>query len=203
MPEPLHLQKTALRLEALRETAIAERPQLLALQSLIDRAGKTLDLARKDYYPDFDLKFAYGQRDKMPDGTGRDDLVSMTVAINLPIWRESKLDPRLAEAAAMRYQAIDLYQAQQNEVSAELRQQVAAAEQGLKSARLYETSILPQARLTVQSSLAAYKVDRVDFLTLLDNQMAVFNSEIGYAASLAAHNKALAEIDLLIGKPSL
>lgn len=202
VPEPLRLQKRALHLEALNETAVKERPQLLALQSLIDRAAKALDVAKKDYYPDFDLKLAYGQRDRMPDGTGRDDLASLTVAVNLPIWRESKVDPRVAEAAAMRYQAIDLYQAQQNEVSAKLRQQVAAAEQGPKPARLYDTSILPQARLTVESSLPAYKVGRVDFLTLLDNQMAVFNVEIDYATTVANYNKALAEVDLLIGKPT-
>jgi outer membrane protein TolC len=101
----------------------------------------------------------------------------------------------------MRDQATDMYQAQQNEVSSKLRQQVASAEQSLKSARLYETGILPQARLTVEASLAAYKVNRVDFLTLLDSQMAVFNYEIGYATALASYNKALAEVDLLTGKP--
>jgi cobalt-zinc-cadmium efflux system outer membrane protein len=93
-----------------------------------------------------------------------------------------------------------MYQAQQNEVSAKLRQQVANAEQSLKSARLYETGILPQARLTVESSLAAYRVNRVDFLTLLDNQMTMLNYEISYASALSNYNKALAEIDLLAGK---
>jgi outer membrane protein TolC len=103
----------------------------------------------------------------------------------------------------MRDQATDMYQAQQNEVSAKLRQQVANAEQSLKSARLYETGILPQARLTVESALAAYRVNRVDFLTLLDNQMTVLNYEISYTSALSNYNKALAEIDLLTGKMPL
>ena len=113
----------------------------------------------------------------------RSDMIVFTVGINLPVWRESKLAPRVAEAIAMHDQALDMYQAQENEVYSQLRQQVASAEQSLKSARLYETGILPQARLTVESSLAAYKVNRVDFLTLLDNQMTVFNYEIGYATA--------------------
>ena len=201
LPETPRLQEMTLQLEALRDTALKERPQLLALQSLIDRGTKTLDLARKEYYPDFDVTFSYGQRDKTLDGNRRDDMVSLTAAINLPVWRKSKLAPRVAEAIAMRDQAIDMYQAQQNELSSKLRQQVASAEQSLKSARLYETGILPQARLTVESSLAAYQVNRVDFLTLLDSQMTVFNYEIGYATALASYNKALAEVDLLTGKP--
>ncbi len=202
-PAALRLRETPLQFEGLRQAALKESPQLLGLKSLIDRGAKALDLARKDYYPDFDVKFSYGQRENMLDGTGRDDMVSFTVAINLPVWRENKRDPRVAEAIAMRDQAMDMYQAQRNEISSRLRQQVANAEQSLKSARLYETGILPQARLAVESSLAAYRVNRVDFLTLLDNQMTVLDYEISYASALSNYNKALAEIDLLTGKPGL
>ena len=102
----------------------------------------------------------------------------------------------------MRNQAMDLYQAQLNEML-KLRQQVANAEQSLKSARLYESGILPQARLAVESSLAAYRVNRVDFLTLLDSQMTVLNYEVAYASALSNYKKALAEIDLITGKPAL
>lgn len=199
-PATLRLPKAALPFESLRETALTERPQLLALKSLIDRSDKTLDLARRDYYPDFDVKLAYGQREKMLDGTRRDDMLSLTVAINLPLWHESKRDPRVAEAIAMRNQAADMYRALQNEISSQLRRQVASAEQSLKSAHLYETGILPQARLAVESSLAAYRVNRVDFLTLLDSQMTVFDYEIGYASAVSDYNRALAEIELLTGK---
>ena len=130
----------------------------------------------------------------------RDDMLSLTVAINLPVWREARRDPQVAEAIAMRDQAMDMYQAQLNELSSKMRQQVANAEQSLKSARLYETGILPLARLAVESSLAAYRVNRIDFLTLLDSQMTVLNYEVSYASALSSYNKALAEIDLLTGK---
>jgi outer membrane protein TolC len=199
-PATLRLPKAVLPFESLRETALTERPQLLALKSLIDRSDKALDLARRDYYPDFDVKLSYGQRERMLDGTRRDDMLSLTVAINLPLWHESKRDPRVAEAIAMRNQAADLHRALQNEISSQLRRQVASAEQSLKSAHLYETGILPQARLVVESSLAAYRVNRVDFLTLLDSQMTVFDYEIGYASAVSSYNKALAEIELLTGK---
>lgn len=200
IPEPPQLREETLNLDSLREVALTRRPQLLALQSIVSRNEKALDLARKDYYPDFDVRLSYGQRDNMPDGTRRSDMVSLTVAMNLPVWRDNKLAPRVAESLAMRDQALNMYQAQRNEVAAKLRQQAAAAEQSLKSARLYQTAILPQARLTVESTLAAYRVNRVDFLTLLDSQMTVFNYEISLVTALASYNKALAEIDLLTGK---
>ncbi len=190
----------AFNLEALQEAALRERPQLLGLQSVVDRSAKTLELARKETEPDFDLRFVYGQRDKDPNGVPRDDLVSFTVAINLPVWRKDKIEPRIAEAQALREQTLEVQRAQQNEVLAKLRQQVAIAEQSRQSVRLYETGILPQARLAVEASLSGYKVNRVDPLMLLDSQMTLFNYEISRARELVNFNKALAEIELLTGK---
>ena len=200
-PVLLHIHEESLNLESLRETALAQRPQLHALQSLVARSDKTVDLANKDYYPDFTPRLMYGQRDSRLDGTGRADEVSFTVTINLPVWRKNKLEPRVAEALSLRNQAMNMHQAQSNEIAARLRQQVVTVEQNLKSTQLYQTTILPQARLTVESALAAYRFNRVDFLTLLDNQMTVFNYEISLVTAMANYNKALAEIDLLTGKP--
>lgn len=186
--------------EELRETALRNRPQLLGLKTLIDKGQKALDLARRDYYPDFDVRFQYGQRENDLEGMPRSDVFSLTVAFNLPVWGKQKLDPKVAEAQAMREQAISMYQAQENELVARLRQQVAIAEQSRESAKLYETGILPQARLALESALAAYRVNRVDFPMLLDSQMSVLNYEVNHAAAVVAFNKALAEIDQLTGK---
>ncbi|MBI2959724.1 MAG: TolC family protein [Betaproteobacteria bacterium] len=194
------LEEADLKLEELHEAALRQRPQLRGLQSLIEKNQKALDLARKEYYPDFDLRFSYGQRDKMPDGTPRPDMISLTVAINLPIWQKNKLDPMVAEAQSMREAALSMYGAQKNELLAKLRQQVAIAEQSRESARLFETGILAQARLALESALAAYRVNRADFPMLLDAQMSVLTYEISHAGTIAAFNKALAEIDQLTGK---
>ncbi|WP_394808049.1 TolC family protein [Nitrosomonas sp.] len=202
-PAPLPVQlyhEPALKLEALYEAALIQRPRLLALKSLIARSDKVLDLAQKDYYPDFTPRLMYGQRESRLDGTGRADEVSFTVTMNLPVWRKSKLEPRVSEALALRDQAMSLHQAQINEIAATSRQQLAIAEQSYKSAQLYQSTILPQARLTVESSLSAYKVNRVDFLTVLDNQMTVFDYETSLVAAITSYHKALAEIELLVGK---
>jgi len=194
------VREAAFDLEALQQTALNERPQLLGLQSAIDRSVKALELARKEKEPDFDLRFSYGQRDRDLSGMPRSDVMSFTVAMNLPVWRADKIEPRIAEAQAMREQTLEVQQAQQNEALARLRQQVAIAEQSRKSVRLYETAILPQARLAVEAALAAYRVSRVDLLMLLDSQMTLYGYEISRAKEQVNFNKALAEIELLSGK---
>lgn len=199
-PGELRLHEVALALEELRSSARANRPQLLAQQRSIDRTASMLDAARRDYYPDFDVRVSYGQRDNAADGMKREDMISFVVAINLPVWRTAKREPRVAEAQAMREEAMTMYQAKLNETDAMLRQQVAAAEQALRAARLYEAALLPQARLSADAALSAYRVGRVDFMTLLDSQVTVFNAELGYAAALASRAKALAEVELLAGR---
>jgi cobalt-zinc-cadmium efflux system outer membrane protein len=180
--------------------AIENRPQLLALQALVERNARSLDLAQREYYPDFDLKLQYGQRDRAPDGMPRDDMVSLTVALNLPIWRKSRLEPQVAEARAMRSQAQSMLAAQQLETRAALDAQRAIATQSRQSAELYQSTLLPQARASITSAQAAYRVGGVDFLTLRQAQLREFEVSTELAEVIANHNKAVAEIDLLVGR---
>ena len=198
----VRLEARAIRLDLaqLRQEAMTRRPQLLALESVVARNRRSIDLAKIERYPDFDVRLAYGQRDRMPGGTGRSDMVSVTVAMNLPIWERTKTQPRIAEAAAMHEQALSLLQAQRNETAIRLGQQIAAAEQSLRTARLYRTEIIPQAYATIDAAIVAYQVGRSDFALLLDNQRAVLDFLLGEAAAIAACNKALAEIDFMTGR---
>ena len=195
--------QVALDPRRLEQEAFRQRPQLLALRSLIAKSERAVELARKEASPDFDVRFSYGQRNTAPTGMKREDMISLTVAFNLPLWGESKNEPRIAEAHASRDQALAAVSAQQQEIAMRLHHQVAATEQGLASLRLYERDILPQARLTVEAAASAYRVGRVDFMTLLDAQMSVFGFEIARVAALSGVHKALAEIDFLTGRLAL
>jgi len=180
--------------------AIDSRPQLLALQSLVERSSRSIELAQREYYPDFDVKLQYGQRDRALDGTPRDDMVSLTVGFNLPIWRKSRLEPQVAEARAMRRQAQSLLLAQRLETRTGLDTQLALARQWRASAKLYQSTLLPQARAATASALAAYRVGRVDFVTLRQAQLREFEVSTDLARAIASHNRAIAEIGLLVGR---
>jgi outer membrane protein TolC len=60
--------------------------------------------------------------------------------------------------------------------------------------------VLPQAEGTVTASLAAYRAESIDFMTLLDNQM-VLNRYRQEAITLEAdQGKAIAELEMLLGR---
>jgi outer membrane protein TolC len=185
--------------DVLTRQAMEQRPQLQALDALVDKSDRQVELARREYYPDFNVRFGYGYRAPTPDGMSRDPMVTLTVEINLPIWRKSRLGPMVAEAQAMREQAARLAETQRLETQTMLEQQLAAERQLRESAALYRSTLLPQAHASVESALTAYRLGRVDFLTLLEAQMREYETSMGEAETLASHNKAVAEIDFLTG----
>lgn len=188
----------------LREAALANRPRLLALQAVVERNARAIELMQREYYPDFDLKLQYGQRDRAPDGMPRDDMVSLTVGVNLPIWRKSRLEPQVAEARAMRTQAESMLAAERRETLAALDTQLASVRQWRSTAALYQDTLLPQVKAAVTSAMAAYRVGRVDFLTLRQAELRVLEVSTALAEAIARHNIAVADIDLLTGRrPSL
>jgi outer membrane protein TolC len=196
----LELREEDLDFTKLRDEALERRPQLLALKKITERSERAVELARSDRYPDFDVRFSYGQRDSMPDGTRRSDLVSLTVAMNLPVWRQTKTQPKIAEAVALQDRAASMLEAQFHEMYRMLHQQIAMAGQSLKAVRLYRNELIPQSRLTVEAAMAAYQVGRSDFALLLDNQMSVLNLQLAEVTAIASYNKALAEIDFIAGR---
>ena len=42
-------------------------PTLKGMKKMIETKEKAYDLAKREYYPDFNFKFAYGQRDSTPE----------------------------------------------------------------------------------------------------------------------------------------
>jgi cobalt-zinc-cadmium efflux system outer membrane protein len=186
--------------EALKAAAQDERPQLKALAALMDKSDQALALARREYYPDFEVRLGYGQREPTLQGVPRDDMITLTVAVNLPLWRKSRLDPRVAEARALQRQAISMAEDQRLETRAGIEQQLAIERQQRASALLYRSTSIPQANAAFESAFVAYRIGRVDFRTLLEAQMAVYETSLGEANAIAAHNKAIAELDLLVGR---
>jgi outer membrane protein TolC len=185
--------------EALAVAAREQRPELRALDALVEKGEREVELARREYYPDFELRFAYGQRDRTIGGTPRDDMITLTVAVSLPIWRQSRLSPRVAEARALREQAAALVDAQRLEGRTGLAQQLAVERSTRDSATLYRSTLVPQAHAAADSALHAYQLGRVDFLTVLDARLREHATALAEAEAIASHNKAVAEIDFLTG----
>lgn len=198
-PLPQRLIEQRPVLAALIEDS-ARRPRAVALEAERASAEDQVALMRREFYPDVDVRLTYGQRQRAPDGMPRDDMISLTFGVNLPIWRKQRLEPQVAEARAMLAERDAMLAALRIETRTELAKRRAAADQSRRSVELFDQSLIPAADAAVQTALAAYRVGKVDFLTLLETRMRLFDAQMGRVATVAEHNRALADLDYLAGR---
>ena len=185
---------------SLPDLARARRPQLRALAALIDKSERDLALARRESYPDFDLRVSYGQRDRTPEGMPRDDMITFTVAVNLPLWHAQRQGPRVAEALALRAQATSMAQQLQLETQAQLAGALATERRQRANALLFRSTLQPQALAAYDSALAGYRVGQVELPALIEARMRLYETTSGEAEAIAAHNTAIADLNLLTGQ---
>lgn len=174
--------------------ALASRPALHAGAERVAAADAALRAARRELFPDFQVGVQYQRRPAFPD------MVSFMIGINVPIFAGARQLPMRREMAAMR----DMSRAEllnlRNEAIARIIETRARAVQDRTLGRLYGTSIVPQARAAVQAALASYRVGRVTFLQLVDNQLTVNRYEIETYRLLADYHQAVGELEALVGR---
>jgi cobalt-zinc-cadmium efflux system outer membrane protein len=178
--------------EALMVLADAQRPGLQAARERARAAEAGYRAARRAIYPDFTVGMAYSQRPQF------NDWLSFMVGISLPLWAGKSHLPLRREMAATQAEeearAIDLY----NETFARIAERRAEAERARKLVALYSTSVLPQARAAVESALSAYRVGKVDFMTLVQNELTVNRFEIESVRLAAEYQRAVGELQALV-----
>jgi outer membrane protein, heavy metal efflux system len=185
--------------EQLQALADSNRPILSKINVLRDKYETAKKLAEKDYYPNFNVGFKYGQRQdsRLAD---RPDFVSAYVGINIPLWFETKQSKKVSEAGYKVEMTKETFNKEKNQIYFNLNAFIEKEAQSSKTIQLIQQGILPQARQSLESALAGYSVDKVDFLTLLSNQVTLFQWEVKYHRELTEYEKTLAEIESVVGK---
>jgi cobalt-zinc-cadmium efflux system outer membrane protein len=190
----------------LYEIAESIRPTIKERETHVDAARSRLDLAKKDQYPDFMLGVTYGDRtgENPPfQGGSRADFLSVMVGVKIPLYsgrKQSKaISQKTSELARSRYALID----ERGLVRAAISAAITDYRKSQEQFELYGAGIIPQARQTVQSMLAAYQVSEVDFLNLVRSQMTLFNYELQYWKALSEAKQALARLEAAVGKESI
>jgi len=196
-PEPV-LAPVTVAAEVLLQQALAERPLLQSLMAEYRASLSSRRLAELDYYPDVTLSFEYAQRERLDSGLGGDDFFSLSLSFNLPIQRDKR---RAVERASASRSAMVTAQLQQvrNSIERGIAQRLVELEQRSGQVQLYRDAILPQAQQSLEASVAAYQVDKIDFSMLLDEQMTLFGYQNEYYQLLAEYQISLAQLRTLVG----
>ncbi|MGD0918315.1 MAG: TolC family protein [Thermodesulfobacteriota bacterium] len=198
-PEEVTSRRFPFTIDELQKMALEMSPALKGMKKMIEAKEKTYALAKRDYYPDFNFRFAYGQRDNALDMKRRDMLTGM-MEINIPIFYKSKQDRKVGETMADIQAAEAQYQAMKNEILFMIADMGSMIQRTERQLELYKTGILPQASLQVDSAMSTYRVNRADFMTLLDSQMTLYKYQLEYHLALTEYEKNVAGLGAVVGK---
>lgn len=191
------LPQLSLSAERLNGIALEKRPQLKSLASLSSKGEASRRLAQKEFYPDFNLSLEYMFREEAMEDPGY-DMFTIGVTFNLPFQQEKRRS-MLAEAASETGMAAEELNALKNSIAYTINDSLSQLDRRRKLLELYQGGIIPQAEQSLESAVINYRVNKVDFLTLLDGRMNLFTYERELYESQAEYMMQMARLEAAVG----
>jgi outer membrane protein TolC len=182
--------------DSLIRGALQTRPMIRAGVQELSAAENATSLVRREIWPDLQIGLQYGQRGSE---MGTERMTSLMIGATVPIFARSRQFRMREEAGAMQAMAAADLDAMRADTRGRVTERVADLTRARNLTALYSLTIIPQAEATVASALAAYRVGGVDFMTLLDNRMAVNQYRQELATLHAEQGMAWAELEMLLG----
>ncbi|MHB8502622.1 MAG: TolC family protein [Candidatus Acidiferrales bacterium] len=195
--EPSELPETPLpdTFEELLSATKTQNPEISGANKMVERQKLQVDLAHKDFYPDFNVQYMW----QRTDPTQFRAYYMLSVGIKVPIYRSRKQRPELVQAETELNRSRSESEVQSQQVAFELREEYETEQKTAELLKIYRDGLLPQARAGFQAGIAAYQNNRQDFQALLASFLDVLHLDEEYWKSIAEHETALARLEQLTG----
>ena len=191
-PEDLQLTAFDTSLDVLVALANEHAPMLRRDQIMVDRSQLAVEAARKEYKPDFGVTGGYYYMGAMPP------MYEFRFDVKIPLQRARRA-AAVAEQLNTVEQARSTYDSTRLGLQGRIQEDYQMASTSVRLATLYRQTVLPQARLALESSMASYQTGAVDFLSVLTNFGAVLEYEMTYFDELNAFHTAASRLEEMTG----
>ncbi len=180
--------------DRLIEQALEQRPELAAAEARVAAEEARVDLAWREYFPDFTVTGSYNrlwqERDLQP-------FVGIQLNVPLQVGRRAAA---VEEAKARLEQARSQRLAVEDEVRLGVRSGADRLAEARHVVRLFRDRLLPAARDQVDAARSGFETGRNSFLALIDAERNLRNAELGYEETLADLGRRRAELDRALGR---
>src|SRR6267143_403637 len=195
--EPADLSETPLEysFEQLLSATKTQNPEISGAGKMVERQNLQVDLARKDFYPDFNLQYMW----QRTDPTKFRAYYMLSFGIRVPIYRGRKQRPELAQAESELNRSRSESEVQSQQVAFEVRSEYETEQKTAELLKIYREGLLPQARAGFQAGIATYQNNRQDFQALLASFLDVLHLDEEYWKSIAERETTLARLEQLTG----
>ncbi len=193
-PDDLQLTSFDASLESLVASAQSSAPMLERERIMVGRSQLAVDAARKEYKPDFAVTGGYYYMGAMPS------MYEFRLDVKVPLQRARRA-AAVAEQLSTVEQARNSYDGARLGLQSRIQEDFQTASASVRLAQLYRDTVIPQARLALESSIASYQTGRVDFLSVVTNFMTVLEYETRYYDELASYHTAVSRLEEMTGTP--
>jgi len=176
--------------------ALSNRPELKAMEFNIEMYKSELRASELEFYPDIMVKVMYKN---MIDS--KNDFWSAMVGVNVPIalWSKDKYSGKVEENQLNIKTAEEQFNSMKNMISYEVRNAIVKLETNRNLYNLNKNTVIPQAEQTLQSTLAAYKTGKTEFLMLIDAYRMLFMAKLDFYMSEMNVMLASAQLEQAVG----
>jgi outer membrane protein TolC len=175
--------------------AANDSPRVRAEQKMVDASAVGINRSLKDFRPDFGVDLQWEHT-----GSNFPDYYMATLHVKIPIYYARKQRYALEESYSRLAEAKQNYRSAQQQALFQVKDQYLAIQSSERILKLYKTTLLPQAQLTVDAATAAYEVGSVDFLSLVSNLTNLITLERQYYDEVARHEQAIARLEPVVGR---
>src|SRR5437667_12622905 len=175
--------------------AQVQNPEITGAQKMIEKQSLQVDLARQDFYPDFNVQYMW----QRTDPTQFRAYYMLTFGVRVPIYRGHKQRPELAQAQAEQLHARSEFEALSHQLASELRAQYVTAQQTAELLKIHREGLSPQSRSEFQAGLAAYQSNKQDFQAVLTAFLDVLHLDEDYWQNLPEYETAIARLEQMTG----
>lgn len=181
--------------------SIETNPELAVLKLDIEKNAAQKMLARKDYYPDVDMRLTYGQRDDDPMGRSRSDFVSLSAGLTIPLWKHQRQDKNLASQESLEHSARLRFLNLQSRLPHDVDRLVTDIRETIRRYSLYTNKLIPTAKDIARSAQSDYEVGKSEFGTMINAQIKALTMDLEAKNLLFLIEKKRAELDEIVGLP--
>ncbi len=192
-PVEPHVHEITMTLDEVKAHGLDASPELRRDQKMVERSELALNLARKDVYPDYALTGGYYYMGGMPA------MYQVRADIKVPLYIGRKQHAAVAEQWQSLAGARHAYAAAGQSIGYRIEDAYLAAESSYRLLNLYLNTVIPQAHLALQSSLAAYQSGTADFLSVFTNHIMVVDYEMNYHEEMLNFHLAVSQLEELTG----
>jgi outer membrane protein, heavy metal efflux system len=195
MPAVSETAVLTLTLAEIERRAVGASPMVRDALLMVEENEKMVAMAKREFYPDFRISAGWEYRGKLID------MYEVMAGLEIPLYAKRRQANVLREARALEAGSRLNSRSVLNDLLEMVSENYVKAKTAENLIHLYRNQLQIQSRLAVESSLANYQVNKVDFMSVISDINSQFSFELAYFRELSQFWAAVAVLESLAAGP--